>query len=237
MDKKWSRREKREHKIRTLLSKIYQRQKGSARKHENFLEIYLMESNRVNSAAAISAARKKGKKRGVNPGNMLKTQLEKMSAFRLSKMLMKTNCLARSFQDIAENKGSYRIVTGNIIIYINYVLPDKSWPGRAKSNLRYNEWVSVGMISHHIRPKRAGGQRRRPNWRLANSLVAGIGGIEPVGESMNRTCGAADRSSIGVVPSAAPGGFGLDVRESSMLACLIPDPRVARTRIRGQAVS
>jgi len=132
MDKKWSRREKREHKIRTLLSKIYQKQKGLARKHENFLEIYLMESNRVNSAAAISAARKKGKKRGVNPGNMLKTQLEKMSAFRLSKMLMKTNCLARSFQDIAENKGSYRIVVGNRINYLSYIRTDNSGLGEPR---------------------------------------------------------------------------------------------------------
>ena len=106
MDKKWSRREKREHKIRTLLSKIYQKQKGLARKHENFLEIYLMESNRVNSAAAISAARKKGKKRGVNPGNMLKTQLEKMSAFRLSIMLLKTGLLHAAFHYVDEIKRS-----------------------------------------------------------------------------------------------------------------------------------
>ena len=38
---------------------------------------------------------------------LLKTHVEKMSSFRLSKIFMKTNELNHSFQDVDENKGSY----------------------------------------------------------------------------------------------------------------------------------
>ena len=38
---------------------------------------------------------------------LLKTNVEKMSVFRLSMMLMKTNELNRSLHDVDEKKGSY----------------------------------------------------------------------------------------------------------------------------------
>jgi len=40
-------------------------------------------------------------------GKLLKTNIEKMSVFRLSTMLMKRNELNRYFHDVDENKGSY----------------------------------------------------------------------------------------------------------------------------------
>ena len=42
---------------------------------------------------------------------LLKTHVEKMSAFRLSMIFMKTNELGHSFQDVDEKKGSYRNCT------------------------------------------------------------------------------------------------------------------------------
>ena len=44
---------------------------------------------------------------GRNFHKLLKTHVEKMSVFGLSMMLMKTNELYHSFQDVDENKGSY----------------------------------------------------------------------------------------------------------------------------------
>jgi hypothetical protein len=38
---------------------------------------------------------------------LLKTNVEKMSVFRLSTMLMKTNELNKPLHDVDENKGSY----------------------------------------------------------------------------------------------------------------------------------
>jgi hypothetical protein len=38
---------------------------------------------------------------------LLKTHVEKMSAFRLSMMFMKTKELNHSFHDVDENEGSY----------------------------------------------------------------------------------------------------------------------------------
>jgi hypothetical protein len=38
---------------------------------------------------------------------LLKTHVEKMSAFRLAMIFMKTNELEHSCQDVDENKGSY----------------------------------------------------------------------------------------------------------------------------------
>jgi len=45
---------------------------------------------------------------GMSCAKLLRKNVEKMSAFRLSKMLMKTNELHTSFQDIMENKGESR---------------------------------------------------------------------------------------------------------------------------------
>ncbi|MDR3561991.1 MAG: hypothetical protein P4N59_11230 [Negativicutes bacterium] len=48
---------------------------------------------------------KKGGKLGQNFFKLLKTHIEKMPVFRLSMILMKTNELNHSFQDITEKKG------------------------------------------------------------------------------------------------------------------------------------
>jgi len=40
--------------------------------------------------------------------NLLKTHVEKMSVFRLSTMLMKTNEIASSLHDVDEKKGGYQ---------------------------------------------------------------------------------------------------------------------------------
>ena len=40
---------------------------------------------------------------------LLKTHVEKMSTFRLSRMFMKTKELNQSFQDVNENKGERRL--------------------------------------------------------------------------------------------------------------------------------
>ncbi len=53
--------------------------------------------------------KKKGWKMGLNCFKLLKTNIEKMSAFRLSKIFMKTNELAPALQDIDENKGESRL--------------------------------------------------------------------------------------------------------------------------------
>ena len=51
-------------------------------------------------------SRKKGdKKMRQNFLKLLKTHVEKMSIFRLSTILMKTNELGMSFHDVDENKG------------------------------------------------------------------------------------------------------------------------------------
>ena len=44
---------------------------------------------------------------GLNFIKLLKTHVEKMSAFRLSIIFMKTNELEASLQDVDENKGGY----------------------------------------------------------------------------------------------------------------------------------
>jgi len=44
---------------------------------------------------------------GLNCPKLLKTNIEKMSAFRLSMMLMKIKKLYGSFHDVYEKKGSY----------------------------------------------------------------------------------------------------------------------------------
>jgi len=50
------------------------------------------------------AVKKKGKNFGQNFFKLLKTHIEKMPAFRLSMIFMKTNELNHSFQDVTENK-------------------------------------------------------------------------------------------------------------------------------------
>jgi hypothetical protein len=44
-------------------------------------------------------------KNGADPAMSLKTHVEKMSAFLLSKMFMKTQDLHAAFQDVHEKKG------------------------------------------------------------------------------------------------------------------------------------
>ena len=55
----------------------------------------------------IGTAKKKGKKSEDEPTNLLKTHIEKMSLFCLSKMFMRTNDLFVALQDVIENKGGY----------------------------------------------------------------------------------------------------------------------------------
>jgi hypothetical protein len=52
--------------------------------------------------------KKKGENLRSNPPKSLKTHIEIMSTFRLSKMLLKTHKLSEAFQDVAEKKDSYQ---------------------------------------------------------------------------------------------------------------------------------
>ena len=70
-------------------------------------EIYIIETNIVIGSTSEKVSRKK---RGGNMGRIscksLKTDIEKMSAFYLSTMLMKTSELQATFHDSYEKKGS-----------------------------------------------------------------------------------------------------------------------------------
>ena len=58
-------------------------------------------------SAVARVMKKKGVKIEAKFLKLLKTHIEKMSAFRLSMMFMKTNELNRSLHDVDEKKGSY----------------------------------------------------------------------------------------------------------------------------------
>ena len=75
---------------------------------ENSARIYIIETKIVSQFITTRAMRKKkGQKMGLNCPKLLKTNIEKMSAFRLSMMLMKIKKLYGSFHDVYEKKGSY----------------------------------------------------------------------------------------------------------------------------------
>jgi hypothetical protein len=85
---------------------MYQKQKGLAVGGENLAKIYAIEIKRVN--LFLSG---RGEKRGelkMSPTfcKSLKTNIEKMSVFRLSMMLMKTRELNRSLHYVDEKKES-----------------------------------------------------------------------------------------------------------------------------------
>jgi hypothetical protein len=55
---------------------------------------------------------KRVKKLGLRVPKLMKASVEKMSVFRLSTILMKTNKLYPSFHDVDENKGESRCTRG-----------------------------------------------------------------------------------------------------------------------------
>jgi hypothetical protein len=74
---------------------------------ENLAKIYVIGTKIVSlSRGGQDRGEKGGQKMGQNFFKSLKTNVEKMSAFRLSTMLMKTNELSQSLHDVYENKGS-----------------------------------------------------------------------------------------------------------------------------------
>jgi hypothetical protein len=84
---------------------MYQKQKGLAMNCKNLSEIYIIDNKTVSTVSwTWRVVKKKGGKMKVTSIMLLKTNGEKMSVFRLSKMLMKTNELNSSFQDVDENK-------------------------------------------------------------------------------------------------------------------------------------
>jgi hypothetical protein len=86
---------------------IYQKQNGLAMNGENLAKIYIVEIKIVSRSLVARVMEKRG------GGNMkvtsimlVKTNGEKMSVFRLSTILMKTNELNHYLHDVIENKGS-----------------------------------------------------------------------------------------------------------------------------------
>ncbi len=72
---------------------------------EILIEIYPIENKKVSLSPTAGLTEKSGKKMRQNWVKLLKKHIEKMSVFRLSKMLMKLNELNTSLQDVNENKG------------------------------------------------------------------------------------------------------------------------------------
>ena len=74
---------------------------------ETLRKLMLLKLRGLTYSSVARVMKKKGelKMRG-KFRKLLKTHIEKMSAFRLSKMFMKTNELSHSFQDLDEKKGT-----------------------------------------------------------------------------------------------------------------------------------
>jgi hypothetical protein len=73
---------------------------------ENFAEIDAIEMKRLSCFCGGGDPEKKGsKKKGKNFIKLLKTNVRKMAAFRLSTISMKTNELNSSFHDVDEKRG------------------------------------------------------------------------------------------------------------------------------------
>ena len=83
------------------------KQKGLATASENFLEMYIIETKIDSHFKGSGRQETRGEKMKVSSTMLLKTNGEKMSVFRLSTMLMKTQELNPSFHDIDERKGVY----------------------------------------------------------------------------------------------------------------------------------
>src|SRR5271157_4665516 len=78
-----------------------------------FAKTHLIENRSViDLSTALVREKKRGEKMGMSYGKFLKTNIEKMSTFRLSTMLMKTNELHQSLHDVDENKGERRLTRG-----------------------------------------------------------------------------------------------------------------------------
>jgi hypothetical protein len=75
---------------------------------ENLSKTYIIEKKTVSSYFCDRGHGKKtGQKTPLIFAKLLRAHVEKMSTFRLSRMLMKSNELKGFFQDVYEKKGSY----------------------------------------------------------------------------------------------------------------------------------
>jgi hypothetical protein len=84
---------------------MYWKQKRLAVNCENLAKIYVIENKMVSQTSVASVSGKNGgKKMGLSFVRLLKTNVEKMSAFRLSTMSLKNNELCLSLHDVDENK-------------------------------------------------------------------------------------------------------------------------------------
>jgi hypothetical protein len=73
---------------------------------ENPAKVYVIESEIVNLSSIAEAKKKRGgQKMGQAFCKLLRTNIEKMSVFRRSTMLLKTNMLDTSLHDVDEIKG------------------------------------------------------------------------------------------------------------------------------------
>ena len=82
---------------------------GSYRRIAEFLQKnHLIENRSVNDlSTAMAREKKRGEKMGMSYAKFLKTNIEKMSTFRLSIMLMKTRELDHSLHHVDEKKRTY----------------------------------------------------------------------------------------------------------------------------------
>jgi hypothetical protein len=86
---------------------MYQKIEGLVINCGNPAKIYTNETKAVNRpVTASSHEKKRGEKMGFGVPNLLKTNIGKMSTFRLSRILMKTNELFHSFHYVDEKLGS-----------------------------------------------------------------------------------------------------------------------------------
>jgi hypothetical protein len=79
--------------------------------------------------------------------NLLKTNVEKMSIFRLSMMLMKINGLYHSFHDVDENKGYSYLVRDREKLMIDSGGSCSHCPGVNRQGVpRSDAWNSEGQL-------------------------------------------------------------------------------------------
>jgi hypothetical protein len=90
---------------KTRLAMMCQKQKGLAMNSENLGKIYVIENKIVSQFPGGQGRGKRGRKMRLIFLKLLKTNVEKMSIFRLSTIFMKTNELNHSCHHIDENKG------------------------------------------------------------------------------------------------------------------------------------
>ena len=88
-----------------LLSKMLYKTKEVSDDGRKIPKLHVIDNNVFTELIGIGAAEKKVQKNGADPAISLKTHVEKMSTFLLSKMFMKTQDLHAAFQDVHEKKG------------------------------------------------------------------------------------------------------------------------------------